>query len=400
MRCAVSRLQRMQRQRWERLQVSIRCGLYIGEPARLRAWLGLGCWLVRQGALDEFDAAASQPAAAARHRVRCRTALALAAAVHRPCAARRGTAAGRARAARSGVGAGAARADCRGHARGRIGDAAGGAAGVRAIGLEHCRQGAPRRATEAGLWSACGGRIAPEGAPTGIRRARSTRAHDSKGAGAPSQHAATRCFASDPLHDLKQRAGPGHSTTTTSASRSATRTTRAANGRRRGAQDRRPREAHRGLTCRVCSSRRERSERRRVTRRAGDSSTAGESTRQRRPASLRGAGGSGGAELRRWWRAKAASRLKALPQSHGALRPQECGAPCLRSRRALQGTAAHCFARRSAPTSPRSAISCSPAPPARTRDPPPAAPPPRRGSAPAASRPRRCRSRRAGCAPW
>lgn len=44
--------QAAQRVRWERMHAAIRCGLYPEQPALIRVYLGLGCWLVRQGQLD------------------------------------------------------------------------------------------------------------------------------------------------------------------------------------------------------------------------------------------------------------------------------------------------------------------------------------------------------------
>jgi hypothetical protein len=58
MRAAITRLQAVQRLRWERLHLAIRCGLNTRQPALVRVYLGLGRWLVRQGQLD--DAAANQ----------------------------------------------------------------------------------------------------------------------------------------------------------------------------------------------------------------------------------------------------------------------------------------------------------------------------------------------------
>lgn len=45
-----------QRMRWERMHIAIRCGLYADQPALLRAYLGLGTWLLRQGVIGEIDA--------------------------------------------------------------------------------------------------------------------------------------------------------------------------------------------------------------------------------------------------------------------------------------------------------------------------------------------------------
>ena len=45
--------QSVQRQRWERLHVTIRCGLHADQPVLIRVYLGIGRWLVQQGQLDE-----------------------------------------------------------------------------------------------------------------------------------------------------------------------------------------------------------------------------------------------------------------------------------------------------------------------------------------------------------
>jgi hypothetical protein len=45
--------QARQRLRWERMHVAIRCGLHADQPALLRAYLGLGRWLVQRGQLDD-----------------------------------------------------------------------------------------------------------------------------------------------------------------------------------------------------------------------------------------------------------------------------------------------------------------------------------------------------------
>ena len=45
--------QAAQHRRWERLHVAIRCGLFPMQPALIRVYLGVGCWLVRQGQLNE-----------------------------------------------------------------------------------------------------------------------------------------------------------------------------------------------------------------------------------------------------------------------------------------------------------------------------------------------------------
>lgn len=53
MKAEVMPRQAAQQVRWERMHVSIRCGLHASQPTLIRIYLGLGRWLVRQGLRDD-----------------------------------------------------------------------------------------------------------------------------------------------------------------------------------------------------------------------------------------------------------------------------------------------------------------------------------------------------------